>query len=175
MFNIYSLPVIMFLHTETSKDQVKCGNQGHIVKLRAPLPRRYSYLNSVRCYGQNLDFSSTVGPILPRSNFEYHLHTSDPNLTTAVFFKDAEIVAMPFKTYPLTPTPACVHINCTIKGFFLGLKLNNSSFFVQVQTREKNKLGLTSLFSCNENEIIRFSLKMSLDRKESKRTMNSPN
>lgn len=71
MFNICSLPVIMFLHTETSKDQVKWGNQGHTMKLRAPLLQRYSYLNSVRCYGQNLDFSSAVGPILPSSNFEY--------------------------------------------------------------------------------------------------------
>lgn len=34
MFNICSLTVIMFLHTETSKHQVKWGNQGHIVKSR---------------------------------------------------------------------------------------------------------------------------------------------
>lgn len=77
-----------------------------------------SGLNSVKCFGQNLDFPSTVGPILLTSNLDYHLHTSDPNLTTAVFFKNVD---QPPQTYPF-PVLSCVHINCTIGGFLLGFK-----------------------------------------------------
>lgn len=149
----------MFLHTETSKHQVKWGNQGHIVKLRALLPWQvHSCLNSGRCYGQNLDFSSTVGSMLPNKT-----STSTPMILTCLLLCFLRILKrLPWKKKKKS-SASCAY-KTEVEGFFLGLKPKNISSFVQMQTsrERKNKTGPQQSFLCSENEMIRSSQKTSL-------------
>lgn len=92
-----------------------------------------SGLNSVPYYGQNLDFPSTVGPILPTGNLDYHLRTSDPNLTTAVFFKNVD---QPPQTYPLPCPQLCAY------------KLHNWRFLTWFQA----KMIVHLLLKCKHDE-----------------------
>lgn len=107
MFNMCSLTVIMFLHTETSKHQVQWGNQGHIVKPRRFLPQWCTVVLILSsAIARILTFPPQCVPFYLVVTCSTQVHTSDPNLTTALFFKD---VALSPKTYPLPYSQLCAY------------------------------------------------------------------